>query len=462
MKSRSITRQTVAIVLLAQITFALVLGVIAILSERNTRLRALDQQIAGRLDSLLGAIQDAEDPEDNITIDPAEVDIMREDRYAVYSESGKLIGRSADHEPALPAQGEMGLSRHRIDRLQYHVLRRNALRIIDRAENHGIGLRRPVVIVYASPENHVLHEVFEAVGRLLVAIVLVSAAAAFVTASLVRKTLQPIRDLSLAAQSVSSTSLQFDSPHSAMQVDELRPLATTLSALIDELREAFAKEQRFVGDAAHELKTAVAVVRSAVQVLMLRRRTEQEYVAGLDQLLQDNDRVEALVASMLDLARFEQAPNGKAPLLDLADAAREACATMESIAETHGVRLVVEDEAYATTHLSMDRVQTLLTNLLSNAIRHSSPGGTVTVATKLQDGHAVIEVIDEGSGIPAHALPHVFDRFYRADPSRSRASGGTGLGLAICKSIVESAGGRIDITSTVGKGTRVRALFITA
>jgi signal transduction histidine kinase len=319
-----------------------------------------------------------------------------------------------------------------------------------------------VVIVYAAPESHVLHEVFEAVGQLLVAIAVVSVAAAFVTASLVRRTLQPIRDLALAAQKVSPRSLQFESPASAMRVEELQPLATTLSALIDELREAFAKEQRFVGDAAHELKTAVAVVRSAIQVLMLRRRTEQEYVAGLEQLLEDNDRVEVLVSSMLDLARFEQAKEEETPVLDLAEAAQQACATMESVAEAQGVRLVTDATGRVCAHLRMDRAQTLLTNLLSNAIRHSSEGSVVVVTVKHQAGESVLQVIDNGSGIRAEALPHVFERFYREDSSRSRATGGTGLGLAICKSIAVAAGGRIEIASTVGKGTTVMVFFINA
>lgn len=193
-------------------------------------------------------------------------------------------------------------------------------------------------------------------------------------------------------------------------------MATTLSALLDEVREAFAKEQRFVGDAAHEMQTAVAVVRSAIQVLMLRRRSEHEYIAGLEQLLQDNARVESLVASMLDLARFEQASEASTPSLNFADAAREACATMESVAETQGVRLVVSADDSVRTNLRMDRAQTLLTNLLSNAIRHSAAGSTVVVAVKNEAGHAILQVIDEGSGIRAEALPHVFERFYSRGP----------------------------------------------
>ncbi len=459
MTSRSITRQTVAIVLLAQIAFALMLGAVAVLSERHTRMRALDQQIAGRSDSLMGAIQDAEDPEDNITIDPAEVHVMPGDRYAVYAESGKLVGRSADDEAALTQSGAMGMSGMRVGHVRYHVLRRKALRIIDRSENGGVGLRRPVVIVYASPESHVLHEVFEAVGQFLLSIAVLSIAAAFVTLLLLRRTLRPITDLALAAERVSPAALQFAAPVSAMQVEELRPLATALSALIDELREAFAKEQRFVGDAAHELKTAVAVVRSAVQLLMMRRRSEGEYVAGLEQVLEDNDRVEALVSRMLELARFEQAVEEAAPLLDLADAVRHACAMMESVAAARDVRLDVDACEGVMVRLQPDRAETLLTNLLSNAIRHSAAGAVVSVMVGREADSGLVTVEDSGSGIRAEALPHVFERFYRDDASRSRASGGTGLGLAICKSIVEAVGGSIHIESAIGKGTRVVVSF---
>jgi signal transduction histidine kinase len=459
-RTRSITRQTVTIVLLAQIAFAIALAGVSVLSERHARMRALSQQIAGRSDSLLGAIQDAEDPEDNIFIDPAELRLPPEDRYAVYSDTKKLIGRSAEAGPPLSMDGALGESNVRMDGESFSVLRRTAMRIIDRAEYGGIGLRRPVVIVYASSERHVLHEVLEAVGRFLAAIVLASMVVALITALLLRRTLQPIRHLALAAQRISPASLQFEIPYGALQVEELRPLATTLSALIDELREAFAKEQRFVGDAAHELKTAVAVVRSSMQVLMMRRRNEEEYVLGLEQLLEDNARVEDLVASMLELARVEQISVGDADLVDLAVAARQACDTMQSFAENQAVTLTVEAPPEAFTRLHPEGADTLLTNLLSNAIRHSKPGATVRVAI-LRNIDATIRVVvaDDGQGIRPEALPHVFERFYRDDPSRSRMSGGTGLGLAICRSIVESVGGTIEIASVLGQGTTVTVIF---
>jgi signal transduction histidine kinase len=462
MGSRSITRQTLTIVVVAQLVFALLLGTAAVLSERHTRMRALEQQIAGRSDSLLGAIQDAEDPEDNITIDPAELRLPPEDRYAVYSDTGRLIGRSPQPGPTLPKDGEMGQSNLRLDGVNYSVLRRTALRIIDRAEYGGVGLRRPVVIVYASSESRVLHEVFEAVGRLIATILLTSIVVAFTTALLLRRALRPIRELALAAQCVTPTSLQFQAPQGAMQVDELRPLATTLSELIDELREAFAKEQRFVGDAAHELKTAVAVVRSSIQVLLLRRRSETEYIAGLEQVLEDNDRVESLVTSMLELASLERLEEPGVAPLDLSLAAQKACELMQSLAAVRSVRLTLDATPGANIGLSPDRANTLIANLLTNAIRHSRPESSIRVNVRRTDATVALVVEDSGDGIRPEALPHVLERFYRDDPSRSRTSGGNGLGLAICKSIVDSAGATIAIESELCQGTRVTVTFSAA
>lgn len=458
MKPRSITRQTVAIVLLAQLGFAFSLCSVTVWHEWHGRIHALDIQIAGHNDSLLGAIQDAEDREANITIDPEELRVPPDERYAVYSETGKLIGRSL-HGGLLPKDGPAGMHTIEMDGIRYRVLRRPALRIIDRAEYGGIGLRRPVVMVYAAPMAHVLQETLEGVGFTLVSIAFVAIISGFLTAWFLRRTLRPIRDLALAAQRVSPSSLHFELPPSALQVDELQPLATTLSVLIDKLREAFAKEQRFIGDAAHELKTAVAVVHSTVQVLMLRRRSEREYVAGLEQILQDNDRVEKLLVSMLDLARFEQSSAADAPVLDLSEAAKQACITMQSVAEAQGVRLDLDAPGRVLVRLHPDRAERLITNLLSNSIRHSSPGASVRVVVKETVEGISLEVLDEGSGITPEAIPYVFDRFYRQDPSRSRLSGGAGLGLAICKSIVEAAGATIGVESAPGKGTRVTIIF---
>ncbi len=460
-KTRSLVRHVVSIVLLAQILCAAVLSTVALMQERHVRLRALDVRLRGRSDSLLGAIQDAEDPADNVTIDPAELKLPADDLYAVYNQDGRRIGPFDARLAELLQPRRSGIREERLHGKSYRVYQRDALRIIDRAEHAGIGLRRPVTIVYASPEGPLWHEIFEATGSYLLTILVVVVATAVVVVLLLRRALVPLVDLASAAGRLSAPALVFVPPPSVLGVQELRPLAEVLTHVVDRLREAFAKEQRFIGDAAHELKTAVAVVRSTVQVLMLRHRSPEEHVAGLRRILEDTNRVELLVAQMLSSAAVEaSAPATTAPL-DLQQSVTEVLQQLGSIAEAHGVTLAYGDRSPAKVRLLPQQASVLVSNLVLNAIQHSPAGSSVHVSTRQEGGGTVVlTVADRGSGIGPEALPHVFERFYREDASRSRETGGAGLGLAISKSIVEAVAGTIQINSTPGKGTSVTATFI--
>jgi len=331
--------------------------------------------------------------------------------------------------------------------------------VIDREENGGVGLRRPVTIVYAAPTAHVWHDVFEAAGFYALVSMLLVGGTAVVLVVLIRRLLQPLDELASAASSVSPASLSFVPPVAAMEVRELRPLAEALSASIATLREAFEKEHRFVSDAAHELKTAVAVVRSSIQVLSLRTRAPEEYQQGLRDALTDNERVEDLVSRMLTLARFEEDPEVSAPELHLADAVQGTLGSLANYALMRGVALHPSLCRSAKAHITMDRFQTLVSNLVVNAVQHSPRGSTVRVSVGCDQRTVVFAVQDQGHGIAPENLPHVFERFYREDASRSRNTGGAGLGLAICKSIVDAAGGTLTIESEQGVGTTVKAFF---
>ena len=460
--SRSLIRQTIGIVVAAQILCAALLCVAAVLFERHTRLRAMDISLQGRSDSLLGAIQDAEDPEDNVAIDPAELKLPENDVYAVYNQGGRLLGSSHAAPSVLIGRRADEFRDVKTDRTTYRVFQREAMRVIDRAENGGVGLKRPVTILYASSERHLWHEVLEAVRLYLLAIVFATAVTVFLVSLLLKKSLAPLSELALAAAGLAPPELVFTAPASVMQVKELLPLAQVLTDTVGRLREAFAKEQRFVGDAAHELKTAIAVVRSSVQLLMLKRRTVEEYVAGLERVLEDNGRVEALVAQMLQLASMEDASIEGADALDLGELTATALERLRPIAEARGVLLLHKLSPAVQVRLLPERGFVLLSNLVLNAVQHSSPGQTVAVSLTLQQKSVMLEVVDTGTGISPEALPHLFERFYREDRSRSRDTGGTGLGLSISRSIVEAAGGSISLESEPGRGTRVTVTFISA
>ena len=462
MKSNSLVRRATVAVLAIEMLCALGVGATALWHERATRLRALDQTLRGRSDSLIGAVQDAEDPEDNVKVDPEEFSPGNGEEFAVYNSGGRLVGASQGNLAAVALGSNDSFRNVSVQRHQYRVLQRNALRIIDREETGGTGLRRPVTVVYAIRSDYIWHEVLEATRFYL----LLSLASVLLTALLLillaRRLLRPLNELASAARSIEPSTLAFSPSASALETAELRPLAEALAQMVTRVRTAFEAERRFVSDAAHELKTAVAVVRSTIQLLGMRPRSAQEYQSGLDRIFDDNQRVEELVSRMLTLARFENRVSGKMGEADLANEAAIAVKNLASYAEWRGVALNFVEDANIKVHMDPEAIQTLVLNLVMNAVQHSSRGSEVRVCVR-SNGHgpgkAQLEVQDFGTGISEENLSHVFERFFREDPSRSRETGGAGLGLSICKSIVENAGGRIEIRSEQGKGTTVTALL---
>ncbi len=338
-QGHSLIHQIIGIVVSAQLLCAALLCGGALLYQRHIRLRALDISLQGRSDSLLGAIQDAEDTDDNVRIDPAELRLPGDDVYAVYNRGGQLLGSSPAAPPVLIGRHADEFRDAQVGRKRYRILQREAMRVIDRAETQGVGLKRPVTIVYASSESHLWREIFEAVRFYLIGIAFATGLTVALVALLLNKALHPLSELAVAAEQLSPPALAFTAPLSVMRVRELRPLADVLTDSVSRLREAFAKEQRFVGDAAHELKTAIAIVRSSVQLLMLKRRTVEQYTAGLERVLEDNRRVERLVAQMLQLASMEEASSRDAPVVDLGELVAAVLDQLRPVAEEHGVAL---------------------------------------------------------------------------------------------------------------------------
>lgn len=464
MKGKSLTTRAVLVALSAQLLCAAILCTAALWHEFHTRMHALDAQIQGSADSLLGAVQDAEDVDANVALDPAELKLPPRDVFAVYNQGGRLLGASPGAPPVLITRTEAGFREVRLPHEKYRVFQRNGLRVIDRAEYSGVGLRRPVTLVYAAPEGHLRHEVFEAARFYIVTILLATGAMAFALPALLRQTLQPLAELANAAGEIEAPTFPFNPPASAIELNELRPLTQVLNRSISRVRASFTREHQFVSDAAHELKTAVAVVRSSAQLLLLKRRTEAEYKTGLERVVDDVERLEALIAQMLQLARVEEAGQEKLPAIELGDIAHHVTALLKPIADQRRVIVRVDASSGVQVRLRRELAEALLSNLLLNAIQHSGPVSSPVIVSvsKTTAGSVDLRVTDSGSGISPEALPHIFERFYREDKSRSRETGGTGLGLAIAKSIVESAHGSIRVESAPGEGTTMHVTFIPA
>ncbi|WP_298130066.1 ATP-binding protein [Micropruina sp.] len=231
--------------------------------------------------------------------------------------------------------------------------------------------------------------------------------------------------------------------------DEVGRLAGTFDEMLGRLDEAFQRERRFSNDAAHELRTPLAAMQSILSVIAEQRRTPAEYEAALADLSEETDKLRALTDDLLRLARAEASEPLWEPV-DLAELVPEVVDSLRPLTDADRVRLTCLTEGDASVVGDTDALIRLLVNLLDNAIKHT-PAGSIAVTVRGLPDEVRIAVTDTGDGIAAEHLPHVFDRFYRAEESRTTA--GTGLGLAICREIVHTHGGDIEVTSEPGAGS---------
>lgn len=429
--------------------------------ERHIHFEAFEATLRGRSDTVLGAVQDAEDAADNIMLDRADLHLPEEDIYEVYDESGRLLGRSPNWQGVpVSVAGDHRFIHVDVNGRRYRLIIRHGSRIVDPGEPSG-GKLRKFIVLYGAPTGRVWKAISGAVEFYAISSILLLAVTGPLIAWLLRRGLLPLRQLAAMASRVSAESWQFSPPASARATPELAPLTTALENVLQRLERSFHQQRAFVSDAAHELKTAVAVVKSSLQLLALRTRTPAEYQSGIDRSLADTERLEALVAKMLTLARVEDGGSGQPQQVsaDIAECLRACTAELGSVAELRGILIDIQSTTNGPTVVSLtsEDCTLLISNLLLNALQHSPQDSTITARIARRDSDRAVEfsLQDRGEGIDADALPHVFERFYRGDPSRDRATGGAGLGLAICKAVVERGGGSISIASHPGQGTTV-------
>jgi two-component system, OmpR family, sensor kinase len=310
--------------------------------------------------------------------------------------------------------------------------------------------RRRIVVVGES-----LQGVNEAVRKILV-LLLIAAPIALLAAGvagwwLVRGALLPVDRMRRKAEQIG-----IDRLHERLAVpqprDEIGQLAETLNAMLDRLESGVQARRRLVADASHELRTPLAAMRAELDVSLRDPARTPSERATLASVREDVDRMSRTVGNLLTLAL---ADDGRLELsrrpTDLDQLVQSAAGSMQALAAASDVRLATAGEPCSCVG-DPQRLHQALINLIENAIEFSPPGGEVTISS-WRDGHEVgITVADEGPGLPSGAHAHVFDRFFRADPSRSRESGGSGLGLAICFEITAAHGGRIWLQSDEGTG----------
>jgi heavy metal sensor kinase len=464
MHSNSIKGRLIATVVISQALLAAGLLFAGVFYTRRRLVSTLDAGLQARAMSVAALVRYSEDATGNVYFDdslmPRSLDPDHPDLFAVWTERSGLLTRSSNWPAGLEIPA--GPDHHwnlTWDHIPYRVLRVSHVPVLDREEGQSF---RPqaLTIVYAAPLIRVQEQV-RAAGVFIALASLVLLGATFLLALYgIRRGLMPLQRLTEQAALVSSHNWELHLPADAEETAELRPLTRSMITMLARLERSFVQQREFLGNAAHELKTPVAVLKSTLQSLLHRPRSSEEYRAGVQESLEDLERLERLLQWMLRLARAEQWAHGALrrdlELIDITATCEEAVERVHNLAQSRRTRIHLATNGKVLFRADPEDLQLVWLNLLENAVRYSPEGGVIEVAVTRKDGGpARIIFEDHGVGIPPEDLPHVFERFYRGDPSRTRATGGFGLGLAIAKALVEAYGGSITAENASSQGTRM-------
>ena len=292
------------------------------------------------------------------------------------------------------------------------------------------------------------------VRRLLwIAMPLLVAMAALGGYWLASRGLAPVGWMAAQAREITGSNL-----HKRLEIgdasEELAVLSASFNELLARLDQSFESMRRFVADASHELRTPLAIIRGEADVALSHERSGSEYQASLNIVLDEARRLSRLVDDLLNLARAD-AGHVQLRVEDfyLNDVMAECCRSVQGLAAARSILLDCRSNGDVQFRGDPGLLRRLIINLLDNAIRYTPQGGHVSAAMAADDASVRLAISDTGCGIAEDALPHVFDRFYRADKGRSREDGGFGLGLAIVKWIAESHGGAVALASRRGEGS---------
>jgi signal transduction histidine kinase len=283
---------------------------------------------------------------------------------------------------------------------------------------------------------------------------------------LAKRSLAPVALMAAQAAKISESNL-----HERLPVEggeELIGLAKVVNELLDRLEQAFAQQRRFVADASHELRTPTAILRTEADVTLAREhREEGEYRASMEVMRDATRRLTRVVDDLFLLARADAGHLvARQEPLYLDELVDDAVRGVRSVAEARGLRLELNQLVDSPLNGDPDLLGRVVLNLLDNAIKYSSPGGSIAVRVARDDVGYAVSVVDDGPGIPPAAQPHIFERFFRVDAARSRAdssgeiaTSGAGLGLAIARRIAEVHGGSLTLVASRRGHTEFRLVL---
>ncbi len=275
---------------------------------------------------------------------------------------------------------------------------------------------------------------------------------------LARQVFRPIEKITETAKKIEESDLSRRIDITSK--DELGRLATTLNQMITRLESAFIRQKDFTSDASHELRAPLTVIQAESTLALQRPREAQEYRKSLEMIAQESEHLAAIINQLLILARADAGKEHQVfEIINIADCVRDLCSDVDIVCQEKKLTLKQErfDESFVMGDIRS--LRNLFHNLLDNAMRYTSEGGSITVMVHQKDTRAVVSIKDTGIGIATENQSLIFERFYRVDKARSRSVGGSGLGLAICNNIIKRHGGSINVESEPNKGSTFHVTF---
>lgn len=291
---------------------------------------------------------------------------------------------------------------------------------------------------------------------LILGMPLIVAAAVLGGIVVMKRALRPLDEITRTAETITSRNFGERLPV-VLTGDEIERLTTSLNRMMNRLEDSFQHISRFSADVSHELRTPLTILRGELESLAEADHLSPATLEVVGSALEEIARLTQIVNQLLEISRLEAGQATKEiGLLNLGDLAISTSEQMRLLADEKSIRLEYLVSPDVNVIGNESRMRQVVVNLLDNAIKYTAQDGHVEILVETQSSKAVLEVRDNGIGIPADALPHICERFYRADKARTRYANGAGLGLSIVKSICTAQGGELSIFSSEGKGTRVR------
>ncbi|MEO6941225.1 MAG: ATP-binding protein [Candidatus Kapaibacterium sp.] len=461
-KPRSIRVRTASIIALAFCVFLTLFFAASFFSIRNSLLARSDAEVRTELGLLLRSVTDA-----TSFVELARVAALHvatgEARLHLTILRAKTSGFTLLYDDSLTERPPDSIQRaalaHLLQPIKWESQDGNS-RLRSIAAKHGD------MFAIASMNMIVIEEAQDAMvrqyGLMLLLGVLVSFFVGYTVANL---SLAPITELIRGAEAIRERGANRNArlPITA-RVHEVALLARTINEVLDERNASIEQLRNFTADAAHELRTPLTVLKGEIEVELRISAATGERNALLESNLEEVDRLIAIVQDLLLLATIdsqtERSPEATDETFDLDSIAGAVITRLSGLVTEKGISLEANLDSSLQASGDAQKFARLLYNVVLNAIQYTPAGGSVQVKAETAQNRAMLSIRDTGVGIAPDDLPHVFERFYRGDPSRSRKSGGAGLGLAIAKSIAEEAGYQLRIESELGRGTTVTVEFL--